>query len=265
MALELIARTPDNKNGKPALLFLHGIMHGAWCYETFWTPYFVQHGYTTYAMSLRGHGSSALAGSLRWVSLAGYVDDVLAMVARVERETGMPPVLIGHSMGGFIAQKVALKTRLSGVVFLASVPHYGAIRAVLRVARRYPLVFLRAMVTMSFLGLKELPQAQWAFFSPDTPADALARWCAQLQDESFRAFNDMVLLHLHRPRRLVFPALVLAGETDTLFTVAEEQALAAAWGADFAAATGCAHDVMLDPRWQSAADILLAWLTEKGL
>ncbi|MBC7517162.1 MAG: alpha/beta hydrolase [Alkalinema sp. FL-bin-369] len=39
------------------IFFVHGAWHAAWCRENF-LPYFANHGYAAYAVSLRGHGTS---------------------------------------------------------------------------------------------------------------------------------------------------------------------------------------------------------------
>jgi pimeloyl-ACP methyl ester carboxylesterase len=53
------------------------------------------------ALNLRGHGDSPVSKPLNKCTMADYVDDV-RWVADTLPTT---PVLIGHSMGGFIVQK----------------------------------------------------------------------------------------------------------------------------------------------------------------
>jgi non-heme chloroperoxidase len=57
-------------------------------------------GYPCYALSARPwrqHGGE----QINWHSIGDYVDDVKTVVDWLDE----PPVLIGHSMGGFIVQK----------------------------------------------------------------------------------------------------------------------------------------------------------------
>src|SRR5438445_2288922 len=99
--LEIISRQPATPNGAPPLLFVHGMWHGAWCWDEHFLPCFADHGYAAHAVSLRGHGRSDLHGSLKFVSIADYVGDV----AEAARQIGTPPIMIGHSEGGFVVQR----------------------------------------------------------------------------------------------------------------------------------------------------------------
>lgn len=99
MPLEIIHRAPSADSRPTPLLCVHGAWHAAWCWGEHFLPYFAQHGYHAYALSLRGHGSSD--GRIRGSRLADYLKDVRQAVETLPG----PPVLIGHSMGGFVVRK----------------------------------------------------------------------------------------------------------------------------------------------------------------
>src|SRR5438477_6628657 len=95
--LEVLSMRPHKDHDRPHVLFVHGAGCGAWIWEN-WLPLFAEHGYPSYALSLRGHGGSA--GSYRGARLADYVDDLRRMVPPFEQ----PPVLAGQSMGARASQ-----------------------------------------------------------------------------------------------------------------------------------------------------------------
>ena len=101
MKLELIYRYPVERRRSTPLLFIHGMLHGAWCWDVHFLDYFAQHGFMAHAINLRGHGNSEGREQLRWIRMADFVEDVASAV----RQLPSPPILIGHSMGGFIIPK----------------------------------------------------------------------------------------------------------------------------------------------------------------
>ncbi|MBI4631514.1 MAG: alpha/beta fold hydrolase [Chloroflexi bacterium] len=119
MQLELITRQPASNPRPTPLLFVHGAWHGAWCWAEYFLPYFAQHGYVSHALSLRGHGTSE--GNTRWNLISDYVEDV----KQVAQGLAASPVIIGHSMGGFTAQKYLETNPAPAAVLLASIPSFG--------------------------------------------------------------------------------------------------------------------------------------------
>jgi hypothetical protein len=57
-----------------------------------------------------------------------------------------------------------------------------------------------------------------AYFSPDFPDEQLAEYWKQMQDESYRAFLDMVALDLPRPHRVKARMLVLGAARDNMLS-----------------------------------------------
>jgi len=260
--LEIIKEEPACDARSTPILFVHGMSHAAWCWVEHILPYFAQNGYVSHALSLRGHGSSEGRKRLRWTSLAEYVSDVAQVVGQMERS----PVLVGHSMGGMIVQKYLESNGAPAAVLLASAPPQGVVRATLRVALRHPLVFMKANLTMSMLPMFGTPQlAQEALFSANMPGDKVRKYWSLLQDESYRAYLDMMGLSLPRPERVRTPILVMGAADDCLISPSDVEATARAYQTQAEVLPGMAHDMMLEAGWRAVADRMLIWLNELGL
>lgn len=262
MPLEILAQHPQAHSRPTPLLFVHGAWHGAWCWAEHFLPYFAEHGYASFAVSLRGHGASEGRERLRRTRVADYVNDVAQVASGLSR----PPVLIGHSMGGLIVQKYLEAHPAPAAVLLAPVPVWGAVKTTLRIAMRHPWLFLKANLTWSLYPIIGTPElAREAFFSSDTAAESLSRYFSRLQDESYLAFWDMLIFALPRPKRINVPLLVLGAADDTIFHLGEIEATARAYGTQAEIFPGMAHDMMLEPGWQVVAERILNWLMQQDL
>ncbi len=257
MKLEIIKEDPVSQAHSTPILFVHGMSHAAWCWAEHFLPYFAQHGYVSYALSLRGHGDSEGRERLRWTSLDEYVSDVAQVVSQME----LPPVLVGHSMGGMIVQKYLESSNVPAAVLMASAPPHGVAHATLRVAMRHPLVFIRANLTMSMMPMFGAPQlVREALFSADMPEDMVMTYFSQLQDESYRAYLDMMGLSLPRAERVKTPILVLGAADDRFISPQEIEATARAYQSQAEFFPRMAHDMMLEAGWRAVADRILGWL-----
>jgi alpha-beta hydrolase superfamily lysophospholipase len=260
MALDILEAHPPSGSSGPPVLLVHGAWHGAWCWEWHMLPWLAQHGHDTYALDLRGHGRSANPRSLRRTSLADYVEDVAAAVARI----GRPPVIVGHSMGGLVVERyLAGGGAAVGGVLLAPVPASGVLRLTLRIARQRPGAFLRANLTMSLWPIMESPEAVHEALLPPSFAPAeVSAVHARLQDESYRAFLGML-----RPgvdlSRIRVPVLVIGAGADRMFTADEIEATARALGTEAEFIPGAAHDLMLDPAWERVAARIVEWIGDR--
>jgi pimeloyl-ACP methyl ester carboxylesterase len=262
MQLEVITKEPVSDTRPTPILFVHGMWHAAWCWSEHFLPYFAQHGYVSHAVSLRGHGASEGREQLRWTSLTNYIADV----AQVAGQLPSPPVLVGHSMGGMVVQKYLESHQAPAAVLLASAPPQGLFPATLRVVFRHPLAFLKAVLTLSLFPVIGKPSlTRQAFFSADMPEEKLTAYFARMQDESFRAYVDMMILNRPQPERVKTPLLVLGAINDTLISAGEVEATARAYGTQAEFFPNMAHDMMLETGWQAVADRILSWFHKQGL
>jgi pimeloyl-ACP methyl ester carboxylesterase len=88
---------------------------------------FEERGYTAHTPTLRYHELPRQEGAMKVASLSlrDYADDVVALVNSLDS----PPLLIGHSMGGLVAQLVAARTRHAGLVAACPAPAAGILTA----------------------------------------------------------------------------------------------------------------------------------------
>ncbi|HTH64251.1 MAG TPA: alpha/beta fold hydrolase [Gemmatimonadales bacterium] len=262
MKLEVISKHPRESRHPTPLLFIHGMLHGAWCWDVHFLDYFAQQGFAAHAVNLRGHGSSDGRDKLRWTRIADFVDDVASAV----RELPSPPVLIGHSMGGFVIQKYLEDHAAAGAVLLSSPPPVGLLGTALRIARRRPFVFARVNLTLSLQPVIATPQlAREAFFSADFPDEQLRAYWQLMEDESYMAFLDMVALDLPKPVRGKTPLLILGAARDNMLKPSDIEATARAYDTQSEIIPDVAHNSMLELRWQSVAERILVWLKERKL
>ncbi|HEU4323554.1 MAG TPA: alpha/beta fold hydrolase [Roseiflexaceae bacterium] len=248
--LEHLIATPRERRYDTPLLLLHGAWHGAWCWRDAMHD-LAGRGFEVHAIGLRGHGRSDPA-TINLCGLRDYQRDLETAVAAIHPR----PVVVGHSMGGYILQLFLSEQQLPGAVLLASVPTGGPGAYMLGALRRDPLNFLLAFGTLDLLGLVGTPQrAREAFFRPDIPPAELALYTTLLGPESARVGLESLLFR-PRPERNRSPLLLIAAERDTIFTLDEQHATARAYGAELIIIPEAAHDLMLDPAWPLAADAI---------
>ncbi len=258
--MELIERRPESKAHSTPILFVHGMWHGAWCWDEFFLPYFADKGFHAFALSLRGHGKSEGRDKLRWSSINNYVEDVHQVVEQI----GDSPVLVGHSMGGFIVQKYLEIYSAPSAVLLAPAPSKGVLAATMRVLVRHPLLFLKANLTLSMYPLiSNVALCKEFFFSDQATDQAVSHYHSQMQDESYRAFLDMLLLNHPKTSRIKTRMLVLGGDEDTIISPAEVKSTAESYNAELEMYDGMAHDMMLETGWQNVADRIAGWMTSR--
>lgn len=238
---------------KGTIVLLHGVCFSAWYWHNNWQPWFTKAGYRVISMSYRNHGSSAGRGSLRWRRIYEYVADVHQVVSGCSG----PVYLIGHSMGGFVAQHYLQRygsQQVVKAVLLCTVPHRGIMGATLQIARHHPLAFAKALAMLSFRPIFSSKQrVRQLLFSNNAPESLVAETMQRLQDESFLAYLDMLLLNLPgRPRHPV-PLLYVAAENDFLIHVNTLQKAAARSNARLLVSPG-AHNLHMEAGWLPLAE-----------
>lgn len=101
---------------KPPVLLLHGLFGRPALLQP-WAGFFEAAGFDCYAPALPGRDPTD-EDVLRCTSVRDCVDTVLAARDRL----GEPPIVIGHSMGGLLGQKLAAARECAALVLLASIP-----------------------------------------------------------------------------------------------------------------------------------------------
>ena len=243
----------------PAILFVHGLWHGAWCWDEHFVPWFTQRGYDARAITLRRHDQRHAPG-LRTTRIRDYVADVASAASKF----GEPPVVVGHSMGGFVTQMYLSDHSAPAAVLLASIPPSGIMGATLRYASRHPLRFLATNVTFSLYGLVSTPErAREMFFSPDFSSSDAERYQSKMTDDAYAAYLDLLLFTRPKVSAVKTPILVIGGEKDWTITRPDVEATAKAYGAELAMFPG-AHDLMLDTGWENVARRIDSFIRSKA-
>jgi non-heme chloroperoxidase len=264
-SLELIVRTPPAKAGvvvhETPLLFIHGAYTAAWCWEEYFLDWFAAQGYFSYALSLSGHGGSRGRKQLDHFSIANYVNDVVEIVSALPN----PPVLIGHSMGGFVVQKYLEQHLAPAAVLLCSVPPQGLMSSMFGLMFQKPgmLADLNRLMTGGRVAVDSLREAMFA--QPVSAADLL-RYLGKAQSESHRAIWDMTLFNLPQPARVNrTPLCVLGAERDHLIPPSQVHMTAKTYGVDAHIFPGLGHGLMLERDWQTVATYIRDWLVKEDI
>ncbi len=262
MNIELVSRMPEKVEHPAPILFVHGAWHGAWCWQKNFMPYFAARGYAVHAMSFRGHGKSGGRQGLRRYRIKDYVKDLRRIVNRMP----VPPILVAHSLGGHVVQNYLERARAPAAVLMAPVPVGGIVKMLERLVRTHPLRFLAVNARLSLYPFVSTPSmAREMLFSDGVSREEMLEYQAQLQDESYLSFLDMLLLAPIRPRRVTSPVLVMGAHDDRVFYRRDMRKTARAYNQKAVILPDMAHDMMLERNWRTAADVILGWLRDRHL
>ena len=267
MELEIISKYPGKNHRPTPILFVHGAFAGAWCWEEYFLPYFAAHGYEAHALSLRGHGKSEGREGIWLHSFPDYLYDMSQVILSLKT----CPILVGHSMGGFIVQKYLESCPLPASVLMGSVPPGGLLFPSLRMLWRYPHLCRKLYL------VNMLPKNMWEyvasfeemrdlFFNKAVSVETVKKYLPFFQRESCRMMWDMTgEFFLVDTLKNITPMLVLGAENDVIIPPVFVRSTAKAYHTQAHIFPGMGHAMMLDKDWKAAADHILGWLNEKGL
>ncbi len=258
--LDVRSRLPARATRKPPLLFVHGGYCDAWCWEPYFLPWFAARGWPAHALSLRGHGNS---GGQETLFVTG-IDDYVADVEHVAGQLGAPPVLIGHSMGAAICERMVATRPVRGAALLAPVPPAGLLAVAARLATSHP-TYIPQMATLdpTRLSTSLLATLRPFYFSDRVDPTLLPEALSHLNSESPRALFDLAMrLHWALPAKAPSPVFVLGAGADRICTPEDARATAAHHRVSATILPGMAHMLMLEPEWETAAQALAEWLSE---
>lgn len=257
-ALEWIEARPEGQATGAPILFLHGAFGGAWMWNEIYLPFFARRGRHVAAVSLRAHGRSSGSEQLQRWSLVDFREDVERAIA----EFPVPPIVVGHSLGGLLAQMLLGRATMRALVLLGSMPPDGLFLESPRLAITDPHIWTEAVlgsVTNSRLPI-EVAGYQ-VLFSEGLPPERVERYATRMRPESARA-----LLEAHWPGPIV-PALVAGvrtlvygGDNDRLVWRASAIRTVLYHGGEYRAAPGMGHFMQLDIGAEDVARSVLGWI-----
>lgn len=243
---------PPGRAKGVSLLFVHGMWGGSWYWANYLTAA-AEAGWEAWAINLRGHHGSRPVPNPGRVSVLDYVQDVLDCLRRLGEV-----VLVGHSMGGLIVQKVAEAGGVSAAVALTSAAPRGIL------VLRWPVLARMVKYLAPIFGNR-------AFLASRADADALVlnqlpvdrqAWAyEQFVPESGRAARELAFgLIAVDEARVRCPLLVVGAERDTITPAAVQRRIARKYGADYREAAGHGHMLMLEEGWEQPFQQILEWI-----
>ncbi len=241
-------------------MFVHGSYSSAWIWDRHFLPFFAEHGFEAYALSLRGHGASEGRENLPFFRLRDYVDDL----EQVVRDLPRPPVLIGHSMGGMVVQKLMHQQNFPATVLMAPVPPHGLLGSVFEIALTNPK-FYQELVWAQTFGPSAFTHSavRRALFSDKTPEIEVVHCFDRFQPESMMVILDLIGFDLPPSRPMLdLPVLVLGASNDGFVFPGALEATATTYRTRPEIIPDLAHAMMLDDGWERVAGRILVWLGE---
>ena len=229
---------------------------GAWQFAD-WQLRLAKRGRSSVAIDLRGHGASGTVADIGGVSLNDYVEDALAAA----RALGMPQV-VGHSMGGLVAQNLVEKSVVSAAVLVCSAPPRWisalGIPLLVRMVKYAPaLLFSRPLVP-------DRSDAD-ALFLGRLAATERDRVFEQIQPESGRAARELALGSMAiDATRVSCPMLSIGAADDHFLPPHIARAIAKKYGCEYREYAEHGHYIIGEPGWERVADEGAAWLADHG-
>lgn len=252
---------------KGDILLIHGAFVGGWVFERL-RGELSRRGWRTHAPDLPFHGSD-FAGhpphaDLHRQGLAEYRRFLEDEIARLPQ----PPVLVGHSMGGLLAQQLAARSLCRAAVLLAPAAPWGVLpRSTDELLGAAGLLWKSGQLWRKALAPDFGIAAE---YSMDRIPPALRRDIfARLVPESGRALFETLLwwLDWHAASRVAayrvqVPLLVLAGEDDRVTPPATCRAVAAGYPgrAVYREIAGLSHFIFGEPKEDEVNTMIADWI-----
>lgn len=247
---------------KPPVVMIHGGFCGPWAWEDF-AARFREAGYRVETPALRHHDGGKPPAALATTSLADYAADLETLIGKMKA----PPILVGHSLGGLLAQMVAARCEVAALVLLAPSAPWGVPPSTLFEIGAAQGLMLR--VGFWSMILEPVFDIAVTHSLDRFPKEMRREIFEKLVPESGRAAFEVLHWGLDMARasevdaaKVTCPLLFLTGENDRISPPGTVERTAALYkgGAQFEIVPDMSHWLVGEPGWEHVCDRSLAWL-----
>ncbi|MRR15319.1 MAG: alpha/beta hydrolase [Deltaproteobacteria bacterium] len=239
------------------LLFIHGAGGTSQCWKNY-LPYFAGEGWEVFAINLRGHFPSDREEALAQVTLEDYLADVEQVINRLGIRNC---AVIGHSLGGLIAQKTAENIEsIRALVTLASAPPLG-----IALEMNHDLAY-SGTVLKTLWGMMNIRPVKPTFLIAEQtvlnnifPAERQAVFNMFVAESLFVGYQVAQGVPVD-PSRIKCPKLVVGCRQDIIAPASLQESLAVFLRADYIEYHQFAHLPMLENGWETSAKDIQNWL-----
>lgn len=251
---------------KPApIMMLHGAFCGGWVFEKFRKPFeAAQHA--VHAPDLRHHDKGGKPPTaLGRVGMKDYANDIAALVTTLKT----PPILVGHSLGGLLAQMVATRVAVKGLVLLAPSAPWGVLPSTLfEVVSAQAMFFVGDLANRPIAPSYDIAAAHSLDRLPKAERDAVY---ARFVPESGRATFETMHWGLDPSRatrvpasEVTCPVLCITGSEDKMNPPGTVRRIAARYRerATFEESEGHSHWLIGERGWDRVAQRALNWIED---
>ncbi|GGL14183.1 alpha/beta hydrolase [Sphaerisporangium melleum] len=256
-------------------------IHGLWLHASSWDPWltlFTERGYEPIAPGWPGDHDTVEETRNDPESLAGHgIDDVVEHYAAIIAGLPVRPILIGHSFGGMIAQKLLGMDLAAAAVAIDAAQIKGVLPVPLTALRSALPVFKNPANAHRAVSLTA-EQFRYAFGNaiPAEESDALyERWAIPapgkpLFEAATANFNPHSPAKVNTSNQGRGPLLLMTGGQDHTVPEAVTRATLKQYRhssavTDIMEFPDRAHSLTIDNGWQEIAEAALAWLKNQSL
>jgi len=246
----------------PAVM-IHGAFCGGWAFAR-WRAMFESLGFEAHTPTLRHHDCGQDPPlALGTTSMLDYVRDLEVLLDGFDEK----PVLIGHSMGGLLAQMLAARRPVRALVLLAPSPPWGVLPAT-----PFEYASAQALYLAGDFWNRSLRPAHWVASAnalDNVPAGEHDEILSRFVPESGRATFEIMQwpLDLRRataidPRDISCPVLCLSGSRDRVNSPGTVRSVAQRYRgrARYEELEGHSHWLIGEPGWERIADKAIGWI-----
>jgi non-heme chloroperoxidase len=260
--LTLVVERPQSPaagiaTARPPLLLVPGLFAGAWVFDR-WQRLLADRGWTSYALDLRGHYGSRPVPDFGATPMADFVADALEAAAWLHGVHGEKPMIVGHSMGGLLAQKVAEAGAVQAAVFLCAAPPRGISALTLRLLGK--MVSRAGALAGGKPIMLTLEEDADLALNKVTPGERSAIH-ARMVPESGRAARDLALGAVQvDAQRVTCPVVCVSSAEDRFVVPSVGRKLARKYHAPWWLEPGHGHFLVQEPGWEVPAGDVERWL-----
>ncbi|HEY9226009.1 MAG TPA: alpha/beta hydrolase [Gemmatimonadaceae bacterium] len=237
------------------VLFVHGYFVDGTIWND-WLEFFAARGVDAYAVNLSGRSGSRPQADLGRLSIDDFVNDAATVASRVGAAA-----VVGHSMGGLIAQRLAERGAVDAAVLVAPAPPRGITVLSPRLAMaqlKYLPAILRSRPV--YPGREDLR----ALVLNRVPAHQQEALLENMLPDSGRAGRDMSITGVPVDRhRVRCPLLVIGAEDDQFIPHHIVSRIAERYHAPLITVEHHGHMVIVEPNWQQVAETVERWIRER--